>query len=33
MDIVYLLAATTLWMAVAGLTIGCERLQTRKAAP
>jgi hypothetical protein len=33
MDIVYLLAAATFWVAVVGLAIGCERLQARKVAP
>jgi hypothetical protein len=31
MDIVYLLAAATFWVAVVGLTYGCARLQARKA--
>jgi hypothetical protein len=31
MDVVYLLAAATLWAATLGLALGCERLQPRKA--
>jgi hypothetical protein len=33
MDIIYLLTAATFWLAVAGLGMGCERLQARKVAP
>ena len=30
MDIVYIIAAGVLWVAVLGLAYGCERLQRRK---
>lgn len=33
MDIVYLIAAGALWVAVALLALGCERQQQRKVAP
>jgi hypothetical protein len=33
MDIAYLLAAATFWVAAVGLILGCARLQARKAAP
>lgn len=33
MDIVYLIAAGALWVAIAALAVGCERLQSRKVAP
>jgi hypothetical protein len=30
MDIIYLVSAGALWVAVLGLGFGCERLQSRK---
>lgn len=33
MDIVYLIAAGALWVAVAALALGCERLQAHKVSP
>ncbi len=33
MDIVYVIAAGVLWVAVLGLAYGCERLQLRKVTP
>ena len=33
MDIIYLIAAFALWVAIFGLACGCERLQQRKVTP
>lgn len=33
MDIAYLIAAAVLWLAVAALALGCERLQHAKVTP
>jgi hypothetical protein len=32
MDIVYLISAGALWVAILGLALGCERLQSRKVS-
>ena len=32
MDIVFLIAAGALWVAIAALALGCEHLQNRKVA-
>jgi len=33
MDIVYLISAGALWVAILGLALGCERLQSRQVSP
>jgi len=33
MDIVYLIVACAVWLAIVALAHGCERLQNRKVAP
>lgn len=33
MDIVFLIAAGALWLAIAALALGCEHLQHPKVAP
>lgn len=33
MDIVFLITAAALWVAVLGLAVGCERLQGHEVAP
>lgn len=33
MDIVFLIAAGALWVAIAALALGCEHLHNRKVAP
>ncbi len=33
MDIVFLIAAGALWVAVVALALGCEHLRNRKVAP
>lgn len=33
MDIVFLITAGALWVAIAALALGCEHLQNRKVSP
>jgi hypothetical protein len=33
MDVIYLIAAGALWLAIVALALGCERLQSNKVAP
>ena len=33
MDIVYLIAAGALWVAMVALALGCERLQSHRVTP
>lgn len=33
MDIVYLISTGALWVAILGLALGCERLQSLKVTP